>query len=104
MIIWSGLGILVPVIAGICLFVMNAIVGSVTFDSQGWPKTIALLIAAGIISLVGYKIRQQPGRVVIDTKTGRELTLKRRDSVFFVPVLYWGPILAGIGLILLFTK
>ncbi|HZT43285.1 MAG TPA: hypothetical protein VFA07_14035 [Chthonomonadaceae bacterium] len=104
MIIWSGLGILVPVIAAICLFVMNAIVGSAAFDSQGWPKTIALLVAAGIVSVVGYKIRRQPGRVVVDKATGREVRLHRRHSVFFVPVLYWGPILAVIGIILLFTK
>jgi len=104
MIIWSGLGVLVPVIAGICLFLMNAIVGSTAFNSQGWPKTVALLVAAGIVSLVGYKIQQQPGRVVIDKATGREVMLKRRHSVFFVPVLYWGPILAVIGIILLFTK
>ena len=104
MIVWSGLGFLVPLIAIGCIFVMNQIVGEATFNGFGWPKTVALFVSAAIVTALGFFLKKQPGRVMIDKATGQEMAIRSRHSVFFIPVIYWGAIYAAIGVYYLFAK
>jgi len=95
MMIWSGLGILVPVIAAICIFAA---------DSLGWPKSIFLFIGAIAVTAIGLYLNRLPGRTVIDKATGKEIVLKKKHTFFFVPVVYWGAVLAAFAVYYLFAK
>lgn len=104
MLIWSGLGILVYVIGLVCYFGMNAIVGEQYMDSHGWPKSVALFVSAILVTGLGLYLRRKPGRVMIDKATGQEMTLKSEHTTLFIPVIYWGPILAAMAIYFLFVK
>jgi hypothetical protein len=47
-------------------------------------------------------MQSRPSRIVIDKATGQEMELKKRHDFFFIPMKWWGPILAvgGIAVIL----
>ena len=96
MIIWTGWGILVFVIGlgalVIAQAVANAALGPQYYEHNAWPKIVAAIVAAVAIWLVGVRLNGAPGRVVVDKQTGREITLRRRHTFFFIPMQYWAPI------------
>ena len=78
MIIWSGYGFLVPVIAFACLFTSEVGVEAWFSDEQyyqahGWPKLIALLLAALIL---------WPVSAMLDRH-------RVRNTFFFIPMRWW---------------
>ena len=95
MIIWSGLGFL-PIIF-LILFALGFSAGR---HGPMSDSTLAYtFLWTGLASgALGWWLRQRPARVVIDKATGKELALRRRHSLFFIPLLYWGPIFIAIGL------
>lgn len=104
MIIWNGFGILVVVINGLCVAAITALAGQDPNRTNAWPVSVGLFIGAILITILGYYLRKQPGRTLIDPKTGQEVVFKRKDSLFFIPVIYWGPISLVFAIICLFTK
>jgi len=64
------------------------------WDTHKWPLAIALTIT-GLICLLVHQcvIKKEESRILIDKQTGKEVQLRNRHTFFFVPVLYWGPIL-----------
>ena len=61
--------------------------------------TASALAALGIWAFT-YKIDRQPGRVLIDKKTGREFTVRRSaGSLFFIKTRYWPYIVVAVGVI-----
>lgn len=108
MIIWSGLGFLVPIIGLGCLFLAQVATGSLFQDTayyqnNGWPKLAGLLTAAALTYLLSTLLDRQPGRAVIDKTTGRELVLKPRHSLFFVPLKYWSYVFVALGIVFMFA-
>jgi hypothetical protein len=104
MIIWQGCGGLVAIITFISALIANIIADSAGgqgyWERHKWPLGVALVISGVISWYLGDYIRIWfPGRVVIDKKTGKEFTIERRHTLFFIPMNYWGPILIGFGLI-----
>jgi hypothetical protein len=104
MIIWSGLGFLVPGISFACFLLMELAMTSIFNDAKyytehGWPKLLACLMAAGLVGVVGLWLSQ--GRTYVD-KTGQKVTIRRSHSFFFIPVLYWAPLIAVLGLVAIF--
>ena len=112
MIIWSGWGFVVAVIGIGCLLLTELGVEAAMKDDQyyqnnGWPKLVALLIAAVIVWPLGRALnRPRPGRELIDTNTGERVVLPSGGghSLFFIPVEYWAPLLVVLGVVLLFVK
>jgi hypothetical protein len=105
MIIWSGLGFLVPGISITCFLLMQMAMTSIFNDAKyytehGWPKFLACLVAAGLVGVAGFWLSQ--GRTYIDQNTGQEVIIRRSHSFFLIPVLYWAPIIAVFGLVLIF--
>jgi hypothetical protein len=108
MVIWSGLGFLVAVIAFASLlltaYATGVLLGDAAYyQTHGWPKLVAFLIAGAAVWVVGIRLNEGQGRVMIDKKTGREVVLKPHHSLFFIKMEYWGPILLGLGVIFLFV-
>jgi hypothetical protein len=88
MIIWSGLGFL-P-IAFLIVFGLG-------FANHNGPITdrelaITLLMTGLASGALGWWLRTRPARIVIDKATGKEIALRARHSLFFIPMFYWGPI------------
>ena len=99
-VIWRGYGILVLVAAIVALFVSVMIVGGAKLHEPlaGVVHTAAMGLAGVALWLFARNIESQPGRVLIDKATGREVTLRRSaGSLFFVPTRYWAYILPGLA-------
>jgi hypothetical protein len=108
-IIWKGWGILVVVITFLVLMGTELAVGAIFgnphyYQAHSWPKGVAFLLAALAVYFLGCYLSNRPGRVVIDKVTGQELVLRRSHALFFIPMEYWGYILAVIGLVLFFVS
>lgn len=76
------------------------------YQTHAWPLAAALLVAAAVTWLWGSRLNRGPGRTVIDKQTGREEVLggPGRHRLFFVPMQYWGPILAVGALVSLILR
>lgn len=99
MIVWSGLGFLVPAIAFAIWVIMNLMVDGIYGDGADAERVvasaIALLLSAPAIWFSG-KALEGPGRLVIDKETGEEMILRRRHTLFFIPMKYWAfPAIVG---------
>ncbi|MBI5773751.1 MAG: hypothetical protein HZA89_08420 [Verrucomicrobia bacterium] len=100
MIIFSGLGFL-PI-------VFVAVFGFFFYDSdpKAWRATDKLfaytLLLTGVVSgLLGYWLRRRPERTLVDKATGQEVKFRPSHSLFFIPMVYWGPIFIAWALFLL---
>jgi hypothetical protein len=108
MIIWSGFGLVVPGIAIVCFFVTQLVMTILFQDGRyytqhGWPKLLAFWIAALLVGLVGRSLSRKESKVYIEKATGKEVVIKPSHAFFFIPVLYWAPILAILGIVFLFV-
>lgn len=99
LIIWSRLGILVPVVAIICLFLVSSffdnIFGAGYYKMHSLPKFIAGIVGGAVIFMIGYWLNSKRDvfEEIIDTQTRKSVLVKRhRHSLFFVPFEYWGVI------------
>lgn len=106
MIIWSGYGIIVAVIAFISLMLTQLTVDGILnhgyYTAHGWPKLTAFILAGILTLLLGNYLNAKQGKVVIEKATGRELLLKPNHSLFFINIQYWGYIFFIIGLFAMF--
>jgi len=95
MIIWNGLGFLPIIFLMIFGFGFSA-------ESNGPISDKALaytFFMTGLASgALGWWLRKRPAPVMIDKATGQEVTLRRSHSLFFIPMVYWGPIFIAMGL------
>ena len=109
MLIWSGFGFLVPLITFAFLLVTELTVDSIMrdehfYETHGWPKLLGFLLAAIVVWVIGEILHKRKGKVVIEKETGKEIELKSNHALFFVPMRFWGPILAVLGVVFLFVK
>ncbi len=105
-IIWSGKGFLVAVFTFGFSLVANLIANSLTgseayWDAHMWPFAVSLFPSAVACWFVGRVFQNRKARVLIDPKTGEVVTLRESHTLFFIPMIWWGPILAAIGVIVL---
>src|SRR5262245_24718472 len=108
MIIWSGLGFLVFVIAFTCSLAMalftKVLFGDGYYTTHSWPLAVALAVAGILTWLLGNKLNRRQGKVMIEKETGREILLRPNHSLYFVRMHYWGPILIALGFASLFFR
>jgi hypothetical protein len=106
MLIWSGLGILVPVLTIVVLCVTQAMtdsfLGEGAYTAHGLPKLMALWCSAAIMWLIGNALAKRPGRVLLDPQTGQQVLLKSNHTFFFIHVEYWAYLLLAFGIVALF--
>jgi hypothetical protein len=109
MIIWTGVGFIVAVVAFLMLVLTEFSVEALFRDesyyqSHGWPKLLAFAVAGFIVLVLGKLLNKKEGKVLIEKETGKELVLKKKHSLFFIDIEYWGYILFALGLVFLFIK
>lgn len=103
MLIWSGWGILVA------LFAMAGLVGGALLDQadpmlKGYGVPLGAVLAAALTFGLASWLGRDAGRVLVDPATGQQVVLRRRDSLFFIPVRIWTYIFLGMGAIMLTTQ
>ena len=99
MIIWSGRGFLVAIIAFGCLFATELLTekyfgDDAYYQRNGWPKLAGFLIAGAIVWWMGIRWRDQSARTVIDKQTGKEFVIERKDALFLSPCINGAPFYA----------
>ena len=108
MLVWSGLGFLVPVVAFGCLMATELLVEAAFHDDRyyqahSWPKLVGFVASAAIACVVGRSLKRRLGRVLVDPETGEEVVVGGDHTFFFIPVAYSPPILLVVGLIFAFV-
>ena len=98
MIIWSGLGILVVPIVIVCLVLSMIFTGRFSsdpdyFELHGWPMALGFLSAAISCWFLGRRLHASGSQTLIDPQTGAPVILRRRHTLFFIPMQWWGLIL-----------
>ncbi|MBI4860646.1 MAG: hypothetical protein HY815_10350 [Candidatus Riflebacteria bacterium] len=94
MIIWSGRGFLVFVVAFGCSFLMELLTRSVVdrpgyYQESAWLLPLALAIAGVVTLVLGRTVASDNGQ---------------RHALFFVPFRWWPAILWAIALVTLVTR
>jgi hypothetical protein len=102
MFVWRGFGLAVVGLTFVSLLLTELGVESLFSDDayyqeHGWPKLLALVLAAGLVLLLSNHFENRPARIVIDKETGQEIALKDKHDLFFVPLRYWPAILVVAG-------
>lgn len=112
MIVWSGWGLMVVVIA-----VIGVIVGSSASEALGQTFGVAygpaqsvgmiiggLLAASGIFLFAKWR-ESGEGRVFIDEATGQRVDVRpSAGSLFFIPTRFWTWIVLAIAVLLAFSE
>jgi membrane protein YqaA with SNARE-associated domain len=104
MIIWRGLGILVPIIVGI-LSVFTAYVVNIAMKNEDyskwhyWPKALGAILAAVAVWFLGRYLNSRPGIVVVEKDTGKEIVLRKTHDLFYLKFEYWCFVLLAFSVI-----
>ena len=85
MLIWSGWGILVPLIVALALLLAVPFGG----DAARYSLAFSQAIAAVAIWVVGKKLTSNSGRIMVDQATGETVELKSKHSLFFIKIEHW---------------
>lgn len=104
----SGRGWLVAVIAASCLLATDLLASLRFHDAgyyaqHGWPKLAAFWATAGIVQ---WLLPRSENEVLAGTQrqTARRPSFGGRDSLFLVPIKYWGAILFALGIGFYFVR
>jgi len=107
MIIWNQYGILVVAFVMGCSFAGNLLTNYITgsmiyWDTHKWPLGVAMLIAALPCWFLGRWLSGRATRILVDQNTGETLIhAPYQNTLFFIRMHWWGPILFLIGLYLI---
>ena len=105
-IIWDGKGYLVAVVTFGFSLVANLITNHATgskayWEANKWPFAVSLFFSAVVCWFVGQGYRNRDARHLMDPETGEEFVFRETHSLFFIPILWWGPLLAIGGVVAL---
>ena len=102
--VWTRWGILV-VLYGLAALVVGTVIGNASGLAERRLVAIGICeILAGIaLWFTGVRMNRDVDRRLLDPKTGQEVVVRRRHTLFWIPMQYWAPVLALIGLIVLFN-
>ena len=108
MIIWERKGFLVAVFVFGCSLIANLITNEYTgsekyWDAHKWPFALSMICAAILCGGLGYYLKEQEKKVLIEKDTGKEIVEEPSHSLFFIKMHWWGVILFIIGVALLLT-
>lgn len=92
MIIWSGWGLLaIPV--GFIGIMFGVAVDRALYPGiepmPSWPLALGLLLAAAAAWWLGRRLNAAGDQVLQDPATGALVRLRRRHSLFFIPLQWW---------------
>ncbi|HEB57778.1 MAG TPA: hypothetical protein ENJ01_00965 [Gammaproteobacteria bacterium] len=104
MIIWTGRGFLIVVVAVLALAGVQAAGEAITGDvayyqNNPWLIFVGMLVAATITWALNKTLLKSESKTVVDAETGEPLELVRDHALFFIAAKWWPAIFSGIGVI-----
>ncbi len=112
-IIWDGLGFLVPVIFFGITFAINIPIAMILGESgntdnflhnNGWVFFIAPILSGIAITKYAHHLSKEKGTAIILEETGERIVIKQKHTFFFIPMLYWGYFITGAMIIVLLCQ
>jgi len=105
-IIWRGMGFLVAVFIFGCSLIANLITNGITgseeyWDAHQWPLGVSFFFSSILCWFFGRLLANKEARILIDKKTGEEITQEPCHALFFIKMHLWGPILMLLGIFLI---
>ena len=102
MLVWSGRGILIPIVFFITFISAGYLLaGPEGPNAEAMVLSPALLLTAIFSYHFGMKWNKVEGQTLVDKNTGQEFIIKPNHSFFFVKMEYWGYIFFILGVIAL---
>lgn len=99
MIVWSGWGVLTALFAvgGVAVGILiETVLRSVGLPAQS-GLVLGWLIAAIVNWLVGTRLNNGPVRELVDPRTGQRVILRRRHTLFWIPMQYYSVLMLILG-------
>ncbi len=100
LIVWRGLGWLVPVLVIAALILtqlaVDAVYGQGFYTANAWPKQAAFIAAAVFVGLLGVFLNHMRRGLLIDEETGEVVGKAPSHTLFFIPVEYWAVIVLAL--------
>jgi len=91
MLLFSGWGSIAGLVgAGLVFWLSEAITSSERF---------AAIVAGVALFAFGWWLHAQPDRILVDSATEQEVVLRERHTIFWIPVQYWGVVIAIGGIV-----
>ncbi len=104
MIVWSGFGFLALLLPVVTIFVTAAVAnvtgGPLYSTLHHWPGAVGAILGGALVYLASMKL-DTPGRTLVDPATGQAVVLRRRHTLFWIPLRFWAIIIAVAGLVYL---
>ena len=102
MVIWSGLGLLLPVIVFAGLMLMQGsvdlVAGDGIYSAHQWIQGMSLALS-GLVSWIWASWRDRRWFLMLNEATHEGVEWRAsRDSLFFVPTVYWSLLTVASGL------
>ena len=93
MLVWQGWGILAALLPVVFILLMELLVssplGSTFPDARNWSTPLGFVLSAIPIFILGHKLNNKPGRIVVDQETQEVIELKKKHTFFWLPLQYW---------------
>ncbi len=109
MIVWSGKGLIVPLVAFVVAG-LGGLIGDTIGRQMNQPGDFAFsvglgvgFILSGLALMVVWPRLRSDTRVLVDPKTQQRIAFNDRSSLFFIPVSAWSYLLIGLGAAWLFA-
>jgi len=94
MIIWKGWGVLAILIPLICSLLaqlaFDSLSGDGFYKESDWAMPLVISLSSILVFVVGYKLNNKQGRILIDPENNEQVELKETHSMFWIPLQYWG--------------
>ena len=103
MIIFSGLGIFVPLLFFVGIWSVGYLTDDIIFHQTGyyaahlWAHFAGCTFAGILCYGFGKLLHRRTGKVMIDKETGKEELVGGYHSFFFIPMHWWGFVLVALG-------
>jgi len=106
MIIFSGLGFLVPIIGFGTLILVQYFAGQITgneeyYQKNEWVRVLGIVLAALLIYILDQLLHRKVKRLS-DAEDVEEILKSKTHSLFFIPLKWWPLIIIVLGAYLLF--
>ncbi|RIJ84338.1 hypothetical protein RSP822_22110 [Ralstonia solanacearum] len=104
--IWQGLGFLaflIPVcVSLIGQLTADALFGKGYYTAPPFLFATLMVLSAAAIWYLGKALNGRPGRVLVDPKTGQQVELKAKHTLFWIPLQWTALLVAVLGVSFLF--
>ncbi len=98
MLIWTGWGILCPIL------LFGGIFLGEDFIHETYGDGIGLAIAAVVNFFIARKVNNPANdRIVVDEQTGERLAIKKRSTLFWIPMEWWSAVMLVLSVVNIFN-